>query len=58
MKFSISLNKKKSIFIVNQGKLLGHIVSSEGLAIDHDQVKTIEVLPLPYNKKALQSFLG
>lgn len=53
MKFDISLNPKKSILRVNQGKLLGHIVSGEGLDIDADKVKAIEVLPLLYNKKAL-----
>lgn len=58
MKFGISLNPKKSIFMVNQGKLLGHIVSGEGLSIDQDWVKAIEALPLPSNKKALQYFLG
>jgi len=44
--------------MVNQGKLLDHIVSKEGLAMDLDKVKAIEALPLPSNKKALQSFLG
>jgi len=27
MEFGISINPKKSIFMVNQGKLLGHIIS-------------------------------
>jgi len=44
--------------MVNQGKLLGHIVSKKGLAIDPDRVKAIEALALPSNKKALQSFLN
>jgi len=39
--------------MVNQGKLLDHIISEKELAIDPDRVKTIEVLPLPSNKKAL-----
>ena len=30
----ISLNPKKSIFCVTEGKLLGHIVSQEGIRID------------------------
>lgn len=58
MKFGIFLNSKKSIFMVNQGKLLGHIMSGEGLAIDPDWVKAIEALLLSSNKKALQSFLS
>jgi len=56
MKFGISINPKKSIFMVNQGKLLGHIILEEGLAIDPGRVKAMEALPLPSNKKALQSF--
>ena len=32
--FGISLNLKKSIFIVHEGKLLGHFVSREGVTID------------------------
>lgn len=34
MKFSIFLNPKKSIFMVNKGKFLGHIVFGEALDID------------------------
>jgi len=44
--------------MINQGKLLSHIISKEGLVIGHDRVKAIEAFPLPSNKKALQSFLG
>lgn len=58
MKFGISLNLKKIIFMVNQGKLLSHIVSGEGLAIDLDRVKAIEALPLPSNKKVIKLFLS
>jgi hypothetical protein len=34
-KYDISLNPKKSIFVVEQGKILGFIVSSEGMIIDY-----------------------
>jgi len=44
--------------MVNQEKLLGYIISEKGLVIDLDSVKGIEALPLPSNKKVLQSFLG
>lgn len=58
LEFGISLNPKKCIFGVPQGKLLGHIVSKEGVSIDLDWVKAIKELPLPVNKKGVQSFLG
>ena len=34
LEHGISLNPKKSIFCVEEGKLLGHIVSQEGIKID------------------------
>ena len=37
----ISLNPKKLVFCVIEGKLLGHIVSQEGMKIDPDRVKAI-----------------
>jgi len=33
-KFGISLNLKKSLFSVKEGKMLGHIISKEGVVID------------------------
>ena len=38
----ISLNPKKYVFYVIGGKLLGHIVSQEGIKIDHEHVKSIK----------------
>ena len=37
----ISLNTKKSQFALNEGKLLGHIVSAEGVKIDLIRVEEI-----------------
>lgn len=34
MKFGISLNPKKSHFSLEEGKLLGHIISKDGIGID------------------------
>jgi len=56
--FGISLNPKKYIFTVPQGKLLGHLVSKEGVSIDPERVTAIMNLSLPVNKKTVQSFLG
>eukprot|EP00253_Pinus_taeda_P008689 PITA_08689 len=57
-KFGISLNPKKSLFFVKEGKLLGHIISKEGVVIDPKRVYVIESLTLPINKKEIQAFLG
>jgi hypothetical protein len=57
-KLDISLNPKKSVFAVEQGKLLGFIVSKDGMIIDPERTQAIAKLPPPSSKKAVQSFLG
>eukprot|EP00253_Pinus_taeda_P029494 PITA_29494 len=57
-KYGISLNPKKSFFTLDQGKLLGFIVSKDGIYIDPDKIKEISEIPFPHNKKSMQSFLG
>jgi hypothetical protein len=57
-KYDISLNPKKSIFAVEQGKLLGFIVSSDEMIIDPERTQVITKLPPPTSKKSMQSFLG
>ena len=50
-KFGISLNPKKSLFAMDEGKLLGHIISKDGIRIDLARVKAIQLIDLPRNKK-------
>ena len=57
-RYSISLNPKKCYFSSSEGKLLGFIVSKKGIHIDPDTIQEIENIPLPHNKKMMQSFLG
>ena len=57
-KYGILLNPKKSIFVVIEGKLLGFIVSKEGMIIDLESTKSISNIRLPSSQKAMQSFLG
>jgi hypothetical protein len=57
-KYGISLNPKKSFFALQEGKLLGFIVSKEGISMDPSRVKSIYEIPLPHSKKSMQSFLG
>ena len=51
--YGISLNPKKSVFLVHEGKLLGFIVSKEGISIELERVRAILDLPLLAHKKAL-----
>jgi hypothetical protein len=57
-KYGISLNPAKSILGVDEGKLLGHIITKDGVKMDPERVQAIQQVPLPQTKKALQSFLG
>jgi ribonuclease HI len=57
-KFGLLLNPKKSLFSMKEGKLLGHIVSAEGVRIDPSRVEAIQTLSPPRSKKEVQSFLG
>ena len=57
-KFGISLNPAKSVLGIDEGKLLGHIISKDGVKIDLEREEALKKVPLPQNKKALQSFNG
>lgn len=56
--YGVSLNPKKCLFVVTQGKLLGHIVCKEGIYIDPERVKSINELNPLTSKKGVQSFFG
>ena len=57
-RYGLSLNPQKSMFALEEGKLLGHIVTKEGVKIDSKWVQVINDIPLPRNKKEVQLFLG
>ena len=57
-KYGISLNPKKRNFAVLEGKLLGHIISKKGISIDQERVEAITQIPMPHNRKSMQSFMG
>ena len=46
-KFRISLNPKKCLFAMDEGKLLGHIISKDGIHIDPARVEAIQLIDLP-----------
>eukprot|EP00253_Pinus_taeda_P032545 PITA_32545 len=55
---AFSLNPKKSLFSLEEGKLLGHIISKDGIRIDPERIQAILQIPYPRNIKELQAFLG
>ena len=52
------MNPKKSQFALKEGKLLGHLVSAEGVRINPMRVEAIQKLSIPRSKRDIQSFLG
>ena len=50
-KFGVSLNPKKSNFSLEEGKLLGNIISKEGIKIDPNRVEAIQKLIYPGPKR-------
>eukprot|EP00253_Pinus_taeda_P002515 PITA_02515 len=56
--YGISLNPKKSLFGLEEGKLLGHIISEDGIRIDPYRIEAILQIPHPRSIKELQAFLG
>jgi len=57
-KFEISLNPKKSLFNLEEGNLLGHIISKDEIKIDPNIIEYILKIDHPRNIKELQSFIG
>ena len=58
LEYGVSLNPRKCTFGVTKGKLLGYIVSKEGVKIDPERVATIDKIQKPKNVKGIQSFFG
>lgn len=54
----VSLNPKKYVFGVTEGKILGHIFWQEGVKVDPQRVKAIQQLSLPSNRNGVRSFFG
>ena len=44
--------------MVRQGRILGHIVSKNGISINLDKINIIVDLPRPTNVKEVQAFMG
>ena len=52
------LNSEKFHFMVNQGIVLGHIISEKGIEVDKAKIDLISKLPSPINVKTVRQFLG
>ena len=55
---NLVLNWEKCHFMVQEGIVLGHKISSRGIEVDKAKIDVIEKLPLPVNVKGIRNFLG
>ena len=55
---NLVLNWEKCHFMVNQGIVLGHIISNRGIEVDKAKIDIISKLPPPTNVKTIRQFLG
>ncbi|CAM8925925.1 unnamed protein product [Rhodiola kirilowii] len=55
---NLVLNWEKCHFMVQEGIVLGHMVSHRGIEVDRAKVEVIEKLPPPKDVKGIRSFLG
>ncbi|KAK8991105.1 hypothetical protein V6N11_062129 [Hibiscus sabdariffa] len=58
LEFNLVLNYEKCYFMVDKGLILGHVVSSDGIAVDPSKIDVIHTLPYPTTVKEVRSFLG
>ena len=54
---NLVLNWEKCHFMVNQGIVLGHVISEKGIEVDRAKVELISKLPFPTNVKTVRQFL-
>ncbi|XP_076935011.1 uncharacterized protein LOC143601506 [Bidens hawaiensis] len=55
---NLVLSWEKSHFMVQEGIVLGHVISERGMEVDKAKVRVISSLPPPKNIKGVRSFLG
>ena len=55
---NIALNWEKCHFMVTEGIVLGHRISTTGLEVDQAKVSILKTLPPPTTVKGIRSFLG
>ncbi|KAJ9175450.1 hypothetical protein P3X46_014002, partial [Hevea brasiliensis] len=58
IKKNLVLNYEKCHFMVEQGIVLGHVVSNRGIEVDKSKIDLIVNLPYPTTVREVHSFLG
>ncbi|KAL4304634.1 hypothetical protein GQ457_10G013080 [Hibiscus cannabinus] len=55
---NLVLNWEKCHFMVDEGIVLGHKISSKGMEVDKEKIEVISKLPPPTTVKGIRNFLG
>lgn len=55
---NLSLNREKLFMMMQEGIVLGHCISQEGIQVDLAKIEVIIDLPAPAKQKDVRSFLG
>lgn len=53
---NLVLNWEKCHFMIQEGIVLGHLISARGIEVDRVKIQLIEKLPLPVTVKGVRSF--
>ena len=56
--YRICLNPDKYKFMVHQGRILGHFISTNGISTDEENIKVNVDLPQLVHAKGVQIFMG
>ena len=54
----LRLKPSKCHFLQTRVKFLGHVITGEGVEVDHDKTEALTTWPIPKNPKQLMRFLG
>ncbi|XP_062085787.1 uncharacterized protein LOC133791896 [Humulus lupulus] len=55
---NLVLNWEKCHFMVQQGIILGHVISKKGIGVDKDKIDLIHSLPPPSDKRGSKNLVG
>ena len=55
---NLALNWEKCHFMVQEGIVLGHKISAQGIEVDQAKIEVIQGLPPPNSVRGVRSFLG
>lgn len=57
-KYNLKLNRKKCVWAKPEIKILGHVISKDGIKMDSDKIKAIQDMKTPTKVLHIQQFLG